>query len=84
VKRAVLRSLMVARDNARLLAVAKTETSPDLRRNAIDMLGVLRDAAGLVALARVEKNPEMKRDIVARLSTIKTKEATDYLLELLK
>jgi hypothetical protein len=25
----------------------------------------------------------MKRDIVARLSTIKTKEATDYLMELL-
>jgi tetratricopeptide (TPR) repeat protein len=84
VKRAVLRSLMMARDNARLLALAKTETSTDLRRNAIDMLGALRDAAGLVALARVEKNPEMKRDIVARLSTIKTKEATDYLMELLK
>jgi len=84
VKRAVLRSFMMARDNARLLAVAKTETSADLRRNAIDMLGALRDAAGLVALARVEKNPEMKRDIVARLSTIKTKEATDYLMELLK
>jgi tetratricopeptide (TPR) repeat protein len=84
VKRAVLRSFMMARDNARLMAVAKTEASADLRRNAIDMLGALRDAAGLVALARVEKDPEVKRDIVSRLSMIKTKEATDYLMELLK
>ena len=84
VKRAVLRSFMIARDNARLLAVARTDMSPELRRTAIDMLFALRDAAGLVSLARAEKDPDMKRDIVSKLSMIKTKEATDFLLELLK
>jgi hypothetical protein len=52
---------------------------------------VLRAGAGprglrraLVTLARAEKNPEMKKDIVSKLANMKSKEATDYLLELLK
>ena len=38
----------------------------------------------LVALARAEKNLELKKDIVSRLSNMKSKEAMDYLMELLK
>jgi hypothetical protein len=42
------------------------------------------NAAGLVTLARAEKNVEVKKEIVSRLSMMKSKEATDYLMELLK
>jgi len=35
-------------------------------------------------MARAEKDPAMKREIVSRLSNMRSKEATDYLLELLK
>jgi len=38
----------------------------------------------LVDLARAEKNFELKREIVSKLSLMKSKDATDYLLELLK
>jgi hypothetical protein len=36
-----------------------------------------------VALARKETSPEMKRDLVQKLSLMKSKVATDYLLEIL-
>jgi HEAT repeat protein len=174
VRRAILRSFMVAGDRERLLAVAKTETSPELRGEAVQQLGVMRagaelnelyqsettpevkkrilqamfvggqsdklielakgerdvelrkaairnlglmknagtsdalsaiyasdqssdvrkavvnalfiqnNATQLVALARAEKNPELKKEIVSKLSVMKSKEATDYLMELLK
>jgi len=37
-----------------------------------------------VDLARKENDPVMKREIVGRLSRMKSKEAADYLMELLK
>ena len=35
-------------------------------------------------LAKAEKDMELKKDIVQKLTLMKSKEATDYLLELLK
>jgi hypothetical protein len=36
-------------------------------------------------MAKVEKDPAMKKEIVSKLSTMRnSKEATDYMLELLK
>ena len=35
-------------------------------------------------LARKESDPAMKREMVRRLSNMKSKEAADYLMELLK
>jgi hypothetical protein len=37
-----------------------------------------------VTLARAEKSPEVKKEIVSKLSLMKSKEAMDYLMELLK
>jgi hypothetical protein len=113
VKRAVLQSLMLSGDRARLSALARSEPSADLRGQAIQQLGVMRAAAeltglyraeqsidvkkkivqglfiggsasALVDLARAEQNIELKRDIVSKLSMMRSKEATDFLLELLK
>jgi hypothetical protein len=37
----------------------------------------------IVEIARKESDPELKRDLVQMLSNMRSKEATDFLLELL-
>jgi HEAT repeat protein len=41
VKRQILQSFMVSSDRGRLLAAAKSESNPELRRDAIQLLGVM-------------------------------------------
>ncbi|MPY88546.1 MAG: hypothetical protein GEU99_11535 [Luteitalea sp.] len=48
----------------------------------ISQLASKRNAKALVSLARREKDADLKKRIVERLATMKSKEATDYLLEL--
>src|SRR5262249_38033781 len=60
------------------------ESSPEVKKRIIQGLFVSRDAARLVELARAEKDNELKKAIVSKLSLMKSKEATDYLVELLK
>lgn len=67
-----------------LVSIYKSETSSDIRRQIINSLFIQRNAKALVELARAEKDPEMKRELVSKLSVMKTPEATDYMLELLK
>ena len=115
VKRAVLRGMMIARASDQLIDVAKGEKDPDVRREAIHMLGITRtdkakdtliamygpesdpnlkreiinalfiqqDAKPLIELARKEQDPALKRELVSRLAHIKSKEATDYMMEIL-
>jgi hypothetical protein len=61
-----------------------SEKEPDLRREIVSALASQRNATVLVALARPEKDPALKQHIVSHLSRMQSKEATDYLLELLK
>jgi tetratricopeptide (TPR) repeat protein len=67
-----------------LTGIYASDASLDVKKAVVNALFIQGNAAGLVALARAEKNPEMKKDIVSKLSIMKSKEATDYLLELLK
>lgn len=60
------------------------ETSPEVKKRIIQGLFIGRDATRLVELAKAEKDLELKKDIVQKLSLMKSKEATDYLVELLK
>jgi tetratricopeptide (TPR) repeat protein len=53
------------------------------KKEIINGLFIRQDAKALVDIARKESNPELKREIVQRLSTMKSKEATDYMVELL-
>jgi HEAT repeat protein len=66
-----------------LLQIYTNDKDPELRRAAIQSLFVLGDASDLVALARKETNPEMKRHLVQQLSVMDSKEARDYMLEIL-
>ena len=115
VKRAILHGFMIASDSDRLLAIAKTEKSADLRVEAIRMLGVMKrertgdallslyasesdrtvkqaimdglfiqqNAKALIDLARKETDMAVKKELVQRLSMMKTKEASDYMMELI-
>ena len=67
-----------------LTSIYASDTSPDVKKAVIHALFLQQNATALVALARAEKNTELKKEIVQKLSLIKSKEATDYLLELLK
>jgi len=67
-----------------LKAIYLSDATPDVRKACVQGLFLQDNAKTLVELARAEKNPEMKKDIVQKLSQMHSKEATDYLLELLK
>ncbi len=116
VKKIILQALFVGGASDRLVDLARTETNEDLKASAVRDLGLMnasqtgnalesiyagrsssvikdavieaffvqRNATALVALARAEKDPDLKKKIVSRLSMMRSPEATDYLLELLK
>jgi tetratricopeptide (TPR) repeat protein len=67
-----------------LRSIYTSDTTIEVKSDVIDALAIQQNATVLVALARVEKNPTLKREIVEKLSTMRSKEAADYMLELLK
>ena len=68
---------------ATLVQIYKTETNRDMKEAALDGLFVDDDARDLIALARSESDPQMRRKIVEKLAVMDSKEAKDYMLELL-
>jgi len=66
-KKAVLRSFMVAGEKARVLAAAKGEADPDLRREAIQQLGVMNAQEELWALYQSESAAPVKRTLINAL-----------------
>jgi len=67
-----------------LIAIYGSDQNPEVRRAVVNALFLQSNATALVSLARAERNAEMKKEIVSKLSLMKSKEATDYLMELLK
>jgi TolA-binding protein len=61
----------------------QSESNVELKRSILDALAGQGDGKDLVALARHEGDPKLKREAVERLSTMDSKEAKDYMLELL-
>src|SRR5205823_1804348 len=66
-KRQILRSMNNAGDRARLLAIAKTDTSAELRSQAIQQLGVIHADAELWDAYQSESSADVKRGIVQAL-----------------
>ena len=82
-----IRSLGVSKDPKVadfLLTVYRSEKDQDVRRSVIDALLMQQNATVLVQLARQESDPSLRKALVERLSTMKSKEATDYMMELLR
>jgi tetratricopeptide (TPR) repeat protein len=67
-----------------LTGIYASDAALDVKKAVVNALFLQNNATGLVALARAEKNAELKKDIVSKLSNMKSKEATEYLMELLK
>jgi tetratricopeptide (TPR) repeat protein len=67
-----------------LTGIYASDASVDVKKAVINALFLQSNVTGLVSLARAEKNVDLKKDIVSKLSNMKSKEATDYLMELLK
>ena len=83
VKRAVLRGFVSSKSKDRLLQVARTEQNVELRRAAVQYLASMQAGPELVELARKETDPALRREMVLQLSRMQSKEATDYLTEIL-
>jgi tetratricopeptide (TPR) repeat protein len=87
VRRAAIRNLGAmgaSKTGDALRLMYGSDTGADVRKEIINALFIQQNAAALVALARAEKDTVMKREIVQRLSIMKSKEASEYMLELLK
>jgi len=68
---------------AALVQMYSSETDPAVRRDIISALFVQGNAKAMVELARKETNPELKKAIVSQLAVMGSKDATDYMLEIL-
>ena len=73
-----------ARTGDVLVQIYASDTNVDVRKSVINALFIQENATALVALARKEQDITMKKEIVARLSHMRTKVATDYMIELLR
>lgn len=80
----VLASQKSGVDSSAMVQLYSTETDPQIKQSLVDGLSSQRNAKALVDIARAEKDTKLKLRIVERLSNMKSKEAQDYLEELLK
>jgi hypothetical protein len=67
-----------------LVAIYGSEQDRQVKQTIVETLFAHGNAKAMVDLARNEKDAEMKKTIVRYLSTMRGKEATDYLMEILK
>jgi HEAT repeat protein len=78
-----LGTLRSARSGDVLLQIYASESNVDVKKSVVNALFIQDNAAALVGLARKEQDVTMKKEIVSRLSNMRSKVATDYMLELL-
>jgi hypothetical protein len=64
IKRAILRSFMVAGERERLMAAAKEEKSAELRSEAIRQLGIMGAQTELWELYQAESSTDLKKEIL--------------------
>jgi HEAT repeat protein len=67
-----------------LVSIYSSESDKNIKREILNSLANQGAVKQLIDCARKESDPELKRDAVRRLSQMKSKEALDYLAELLK
>ena len=85
-RRAAIRHLgtmNATRTGDSLSSLYQKESDPDIRRTIVQALFIQGNAAALVAIARKETDIEAKKNLIKQLSLMKSKVATDYLLEIL-
>lgn len=78
-----IRQLGILHASDQLMQLYAGETSGN-KREIINALFIAGAAKDMIDLARKESDPAMKKYIVGRLSMMQSKEATDYMMELLR
>ena len=71
------------RSGAALVSIYKGEKNVELRKAVLHGLFIQSNARALVEIARSESDPTLKAEAVHRLSLMRDKDATDYMLEIL-
>jgi HEAT repeat protein len=82
-RRQAVRFLGALDANEALSNLYRSESDVEVKRTILDTLGSHDDGKDLVAIARSESDPKLKRQAVERLSTMNSKVARDYMLEIL-
>lgn len=82
-RREAIMFLGALRAEAELQQLYAAENKPELRRHILHGLREAQSVKGLIEAARKETDPELKREAVQMLSGMRTKEATDFLMELI-
>jgi len=72
-----------AEDKKLLSDIYTVSKDRDVKMKVVDALFIAGDARALVDMARKETDPGMRKRIVERLSRMKAKDATDYMLEII-
>jgi tetratricopeptide (TPR) repeat protein len=67
-----------------LVSLYREEKDASVKRQIIDVLGTMDTAGPLIQIARQETDTELKRTLVQRISFMKDKEATDFMMEILR
>ena len=83
-RKAAIRTLARFRGHSDLLLnLYGPEQDDQIKKEILHDLRNKDDAKSLIDIARKETNPELKREAVSLLSTMKAKEAADFMMELL-
>ena len=67
-----------------LTVIYNANQDKNVKRAIVDGFYSRNNVKALVSVARAERDPEMARYIVGRLASMKSPEAADYLMEILK
>ena len=81
-----IRNLVMLRTTSAetVASLYSSEADPNVKRELVNGLFARGDAKPMIDLARKETDPAMKKYIVGRMALMHSKEATDYMMELLK
>ena len=83
-RKEAIRNLGVIGGQATLQALYSKETDRSVKEEILNAYFIGGDAKDLIAAARMEKDPELKKMAVEKLSLMGSKEANEYLMELLQ
>ena len=86
-RRAAVRNLGLIHSEQADKALAEMyarETDRGIREEVLNAYFIQGNAGALVAIARAEKDPELKKTAVQKLALMHSKEASDYMMEILQ
>jgi hypothetical protein len=83
-RKEAIRNLGVIGGQAELQSMYAKETDRGVKEEILNAYFIGGDAKGLIAVARTEKDLELRKKAVEKLSLMGSKEANEYLMELLQ